>query len=151
MSEPSPPRILPPHLFALGVIAIAAIGWGAGGLLLPGPWRYGGVVPMLLGVLIAVRGSRQFAAADTNIIPLTRSTALVTDGVFAFSRNPMYLGMLLFLAGAALIANTPWAWMVPAVFFVIIRQAFVVREEALMEATFGDAYNAYRSEVRRWL
>ena len=106
---------------------------------------------MLIGVVIAVQASRQFAAADTNIVPLTRSTTLVTDGVFARSRNPMYLGMVLFLGGLALMMDNPWAWVVVLAFWIIIRLAFIRREEILMQATFGEAYDTYRSKVRRWL
>ncbi len=146
-----PPRVLPPHYFVGSVLVTALIGVLATPRLLQMPWPLAGLVPMAAGLWLAVRGSRQFAERGTNIIPLSRSTALVTDGVFRISRNPMYLGMLSFLAGAAILANVAWAWVVPAAFFVLIRQAFVVREEALMQATFGADYEAYCGRVRRWL
>lgn len=151
MSAPQPPKVLPPHYFAAGVLATAMIGLLASPRLLSMPWPLAGLMPMAAGLWLALRGSRQFAEHGTGIIPLSRSTALVTDGVFRISRNPMYLGMLLFLAGAACLANVAWAWLVPAAFFILIRQAFVVREEALMRATFGADYEAYCGRVRRWL
>ena len=98
----TPRRINPPHYFLgslLLMIALAQVVWGSH--LLPPPWQWLGVVPIVVGVLIAVLASRQFAQVGTNIVPLTKSTALVTNGMFARSRNPMYLGMVLTLAGLA--------------------------------------------------
>jgi protein-S-isoprenylcysteine O-methyltransferase Ste14 len=63
---------------------------------------------MLLGVVIAAIGSRQFSIAGTNIIPLSESTALVTNGMFKYSRNPTYTGMILFLAGLALLLDNAY-------------------------------------------
>ena len=63
----------------------------------------------------------------------------------------MYTGMMAFLAGLALVLDSLWVWPVVAVFFVLIRQWFVMREEQLMVQTFGDEYTAYRGRVRRWL
>jgi protein-S-isoprenylcysteine O-methyltransferase Ste14 len=76
---------------------------------------------------------------------------LVTHGVFAFSRNPMYLSMMLGLLGVfvALGSLTPLA-AVP-VFFLIIRRRFIAVEERMLEEAFGDDYRAYKSRVRRWL
>ena len=147
----TPPKILPPHYFVASLVLIVAIGFLEKGSLLPPPWQYLGALPILAGVLIAVSGSRLFAAAGTNIIPFTESSALVTSGVFSFSRNPMYTGMVLALAGTALIANGLYAWLVVIFFTLIIRNAFIANEEKLMEQTFGEEYLAYKGRVRRWI
>ncbi len=147
----APPKVLPPHYFLFSLAVIGALGWWADGRLLARPWPFLGILPALVGLVVASLGSRQFSKAGTNIIPLTRSSALVTDGVFAVSRNPMYLGMILFLAGACIVANTLSAWLVPVCFFFLIKHRFILREEALMEETFGAAYSAYQAKVRRWL
>lgn len=147
----TPPKILPPHYFALSLVLIIGIGVLEAGSLLPAPWPYLGVLPVLIGVLLAVQGSRQFAQAGTNIIPFTESSALVTTGVFAYSRNPMYTGMVLALAGAALIMNGFYSWLVVIAFIAIIRILFIRGEEALMAETFGEDYVAYKASVRRWL
>ncbi len=158
-----PPRVLPPHYFALSIVLILCIAFalpqllwvGRAGLissaLYPQWLAFIGLLPMLVGVIIAVGASRQFSAANTNIIPLTKSTTLVTDGMFRFSRNPMYLGMLLFLCGLTLLTHSLPAWIVVMAFFLIIRQKFILREEPLMMETFGDAYIEYRTRVRRWI
>ena len=82
---------------------------------------------------------------------MSESTALVTDGVYAYSRNPMYLGMVMFLAGLALVMDNLLGWVVVIVFSLIIRYAFIRREELLMAQTFGDDYHAYQARVRRWI
>jgi protein-S-isoprenylcysteine O-methyltransferase Ste14 len=148
----TPRRINPPHYFLASLATMAALGWlGAGEPLLPAPWHWTGVAPVAIGVALAVIAAGRFAKVGTNIVPLTTSTTLVTSGPFAFSRNPMYLGMTLTLVGAALLANTPWPWIVPPIFVAILKLRFIRHEEALMESTFGDAYRAYKARVRRWL
>ena len=147
----TPPRLLPPHYFVLALAAMLAFGYLDGSRVLPGHWHLVGIAPILAGLVLAARGSRLFARAGTNIVPFTPSSALVTEGVFAISRNPMYAGMVLALTGVALLLNgwLPWLTLLP--FVAIIRFYFVANEERLMEATFGDDYLAYKSRVRRWL
>lgn len=147
----TPPRILPPHYFLLALVLILATGYLEAGSLLPGPWPWLGVIPIAIGVLLAVQGSRLFARAGTNIIPFSESTALVTGGVFSFSRNPMYMGMVLALAGTALVMNGLVPWLVVMAFVAILRGLFIRHEEVLMEQTFGADYLDYKSRVRRWL
>lgn len=147
----TPPKILPPHYFMLSLVLIVGIGVLEAGSLLPTPWPYLGALPIAIGVLIAAQGSRLFAQAGTNIIPFTESSALVTSGVFSFSRNPMYTGMVLALAGTALVMNGFFAWLVVLVFTAIIRGVFIRTEEKLMEQTFGEDYLAYKASVRRWV
>jgi protein-S-isoprenylcysteine O-methyltransferase Ste14 len=147
----TPPKILPPHYFVLSLALIIGIGFLEEGMLLPSPWPYLGTLPILIGVLAAAQGSRLFARAGTNIIPFTESTALVTSGIFSISRNPMYSGMVLALAGTALIMNGLFAWLVVIAFTAIIRGVFIRTEERLMEETFGADYLAYKNTVRRWI
>jgi protein-S-isoprenylcysteine O-methyltransferase Ste14 len=147
----TPPKVLPPHYFAVSLALIIGIGVFEDGKLLPSPWHYLGALLILTGIAIAAQGSRLFAKADTNIIPFTESTALVTTGVFAHSRNPMYTGMVLALAGTALIMNGWLSWLVVILFTTIIRGFFIRTEERLMEQTFGEAYLDYKARVRRWI
>jgi len=150
-SLPPPPTILPPHWFFLALLTMLVMGWLAPENAAP-PWLWLSGLPLIvMGVVLAAAGSRLFSKAGTNIIPLTRSTTLVTSGVFAWTRNPMYLGMLLALGGVALLTRTWMTWPVLIAFFVLIRQQFIVKEEALLVQTFGEAYNGYCAQVRRWL
>ena len=120
-------------------------------IVLLAPWPLIGLVPALIGFSLAVRGSRQFAQVETNIVPFTAASSLVTTGVFRYSRNPMYLGMVLFLAGTALLLNHMALWLIVVAFSLWLRLAFIGKEEQQMVHTFGDKYLAYRAKVRRWL
>jgi len=147
----TPPKLLPPHYFALAVIVMVALGVVDTTSLLPGSWYLIGIIPIGLGAGLALWGSKLFAKAGTNIIPFTESTALVTSGAFSFSRNPMYLGMNLALIGLALLLNAAVPWLVVVGFALLLRIKFVRVEEQLMEATFGEEYLSYKARVRRWV
>ena len=152
MSTPlRPPAMLPPHYFCAALVIMAAAGWLDGSQLIGGGWQLLGIVPVMLGVALAVAGARRFGVAQTSIVPFTQSSTLVTEGVFRVSRNPMYLGMLLALTGVAVLLNGYLPWLVVAVFTAILQFRFVQPEEQLMEATFGDDYRCYRTRFRRWL
>ena len=148
---PLPPKMLPPHWFLLALLAIVMLGWLQPDGPAPARVRWSGLPLVLAGIAMAMAGSRLFARAGTNIVPLTRSTTLVTHGVFAWSRNPMYLGMFLALSGTALLVQAWAAWLVVIAFVALIRQRFVLREEALLRQTFGEAYADYCRTVRRWI
>jgi protein-S-isoprenylcysteine O-methyltransferase Ste14 len=147
----TPPKVLPPHYFVLSLILMFGLDLFDDTELLSQPWPWIGLVPIAAGIFLAAIGARLFSRAGTNIIPFTESTALVTEGVFSFSRNPMYTGMVFALTGLAIILNGIPAWLVVVAFFAIIYFYFIKNEEALMEATFGNEYIEYRASVRRWL
>ena len=102
-------------------------------------------------MIIVVVGKRQFDRAGTTIKPFETSSALVTRGVFSFSRNPIYVSMMLGLVGFFVVLGSLAPLVVVPAFFLIIRSGFVAVEEAMLEETFGDAYRDYKSRVRRWL
>jgi len=147
----TPPKILPPHYFLFSLIGMVALGLVDTTVILPAPWQWTGGLPILVGIWLAAQGSRGFSRAGTGIVPFSESTALVTDGVFSFSRNPMYTGMVLALIGTAVLLNGFLAWLVIVPFLAVIRLYFISNEEQLMEQTFGEQYLSYKSAVRRWL
>ncbi len=146
-----PPKVLPPHYFFLALVAMLALGYLSQASILPGDWTLIGVIPIAVGLIFAGGAARQFFKAKTNIVPLTESTTLVTDGMFTITRNPMYVGMVAVLVGTALLLNDPWPWVVIVPFWLVIHFAFVKHEEVLMVETFGEQYVAYQAQVRRWL
>ena len=146
-----PPRLLPPHYFVFSLLTMIALRIIETAPLFGGSWYLIGLLPLILGLGIALWGVRLFAKVGTNIVPFTESTALVTDGAFAYSRNPMYLGMVLVLLGVAFLLDRASPWLVLVPFILVIRLKFIQFEEPLMEQTFGAIYITYKSNVRRWL
>jgi protein-S-isoprenylcysteine O-methyltransferase Ste14 len=120
-------------------------------LLPPALAHWGGGVACTAAVALAIWGRLAMARAGTDPNPFHPATALVVEGPFRFSRNPLYGSLTLFYLGLTLVVNALWPLVfLPAVLFVIER-GVVEREERYMERKFGDAYRAYRTRVRRWL
>lgn len=143
---------IPPLYFALAIVAMFLLHrWLPIVDLIGPPLSRLGWVFVAGGVGLAVWGRLRFARAGTNVVPFSASTALVTDGPFRFTRNPMYLGMMLVLFGGFLLAGSLGSLLALPVFFWWIRTRFVLREEDHMAAAFGDDYLAYKRRVRRWL
>ncbi len=146
------PRIFPPVWLLLCLLALVALDrWLPIAQLYPSLsrwWNWLVILPGLVLIIIALGGFRK---ADTGAVPFSKSTALVTDGIYRFTRNPMYLGMALILAGVAIRLGTLSAWL-PVVFFIfIIQRQFVRNEEIFLTAIYGDEFRAYCRKVRPWL
>jgi protein-S-isoprenylcysteine O-methyltransferase Ste14 len=145
-------KILPPVWLLLTLGAMSALHyllpWG---LLISPPWSYTGAVFIAAGIVIAAIAAFSFNRADTPVIPFEPSTALVTGGLYRFTRNPMYLGMVLVLIGTGLILGTIGSWLPIPVFVWIIRNNFILGEERFLEEIFGKPYTDYKNKVRRWL
>lgn len=145
----------PPLLFVLGflvglladgVVPVAVLGAGRRSLAVPLGW---GSVAAGLGLMFW--GIATFAAARTAVMPHLPARRLVTSGPYRFTRNPMYVGIVLAYAGLAILIDTAWPLLLlPAVLLLLVL-VVVRREERYLDRTFGDAYRAYRHRVRRWL
>jgi protein-S-isoprenylcysteine O-methyltransferase Ste14 len=119
--------------------------------LLHTPIAYLGAAPVALGVLIVLISAGLFRFRKTTINPFGEPAVMVQDGFYRFSRNPMYLGMLLVLIGVGLWLGNILALLLAPAFVAIMTRWYIVREEQLLEERFGDVYRAYRSRVRRWI
>lgn len=110
-----------------------------------------GVALLILGVVIVVLARREFAQRHQPTDPGHPTTALVTTGIFALSRNPLYVGGLCVLLGIALARNLPWALLslVPAL--IACHYVLIAPEERYLTAVFGDEYRRYAATVRRWI
>ena len=104
-----------------------------------------------LGFLLAFNSIARFVRAKTGVVPFSESTTLITDGFYKYTRNPMYVGMNSFLLGLLIILNNPINFTFLVIFFFIVRNLFVIKEEVQMEETFGEDYLTYKGKVRRWL
>ena len=146
-------RIPPPVVELAAALLMWALARETPGLDLSIPFR----IPVAIlfasvGIAIALSGVVAFRRSRTTVNPLrpSNASALVTSGIYRFTRNPMYLGMLVVLAGwAVALANAAAFLVLP--FFVAYLTAFQIRpEERALEALFSE-FPAYRDSVRRWI
>ncbi len=116
------------------------------------PWRFwiGGSL-IVLGVLLMTAGVSRFNRAGTNVPTYRPTTALVTDGPYRYSRNPLYISLFLAYAGIGVVADNLWILALGVPLFLIMRYGVVAREERYLERKFGQAYLDYKAAVRRWL
>lgn len=117
----------------------------------PAP-RYGLAV-LLAAAALGLGGGAlfRFHRAGTNPEPWRPTTAIVTTGVYRFTRNPMYVGMALLYAAVAVAADSLVALALAVPLLLVIRYGVIAREERYLEAKFGDDYRRYKAGVRRWL
>jgi protein-S-isoprenylcysteine O-methyltransferase Ste14 len=105
------------------------------------------------GICVSMLGVTSFRRAGTTINPLKpeKSSALVMSGIYRYTRNPMYLGLLLVLLGwSSFLANT-LAFIFLPVFILYMNRFQIHPEERVLDSIFGQEFAAYRSKVRRWL
>ena len=104
------------------------------------------------GLLISGWGERTFAAEGTEIRPDSPTNSkLVMRGPFRYTRNPMYLGLVMMASGFALYFGTILFYAVPVLLFLLCNFSFIPFEEAKMQRQFGDRYTDYLRRVRRWV
>ncbi len=93
---------------------------------------------------------KQFMVQKTTIIPFHKSTALIKSGPFRWSRNPIYLSMVLLLTGIAFFPGSLTPLLVPPLFAILIKRLFIQREEQMLRDQFGECYQQYCRDVPRW-
>ena len=109
-----------------------------------------GWIGIVAGFGIMMTAVGLFRNAGTETKPWKTPSAFVTEGVYRWTRNPMYLGMALIYAGAAMILDSLVALLLLIPLVYVIQREVIEREEAYMAARFGDAYRTYKDQVRRW-
>jgi protein-S-isoprenylcysteine O-methyltransferase Ste14 len=145
-------RILPPNLFytCIALMVLLRLIWPLA-VVATLPARAWGVVPLVAGLWMSIWGSNRFKKARTDIKPFEEPRTLITDGLYRWSRNPMYLGFSIALAGVWILlgAITP---VVGVVFFVWAADRWYIPfEERKLAKKFGNAYEEYRARTRRWI
>jgi protein-S-isoprenylcysteine O-methyltransferase Ste14 len=147
-----PPKILPPIwlLLTIGLMVLAHRYLPL--ITIPGSVPdLAGFALLAVGLIMILWSALGFGRAGTNVVPFREATALVTTGFYRISRNPMYLGMVLILAGGAFKLGSLGAFLPIPLFVLVIRSRFILGEEQFLEGIFGAEYLAYKNKVRRWL
>jgi protein-S-isoprenylcysteine O-methyltransferase Ste14 len=111
----------------------------------------GGGLLIVAALAFLLAASGRFRKAGTELKPWKTTSAIVSEGVYAFTRNPMYLGMALFMAGLGLLFSSLSVILLLPVAIAVIQTQVIAREERYLEAKFGDEYRVYKSRVRRWI
>jgi protein-S-isoprenylcysteine O-methyltransferase Ste14 len=116
------------------------------------PWtRWAGWFLFLSPHLLAFWAIRTFRRHQTVAHPRGKATTIVTEGPFRYSRNPMYVSLLLVYVGAMLAFRISWAAVLFVPVFLALRYVVIVPEERYLQAVFGEQYTSYLRQVRRWL
>jgi len=138
---------LPP----LWLVACLVVAWV---VPLSAPWGtapLAGYACLALAALLVIAALFAFGRARTTPIPHQMPSALITTGVFRFSRNPIYLADLLILLGCALIWGSLLGLLLIPVLFAVLERRFILPEEERLRTAFPDAFDAYTRQTRRWV
>jgi protein-S-isoprenylcysteine O-methyltransferase Ste14 len=110
-----------------------------------------GLIFGVLGLALGILAIRRFRLAGTSVVPGEPSTALVVEGPYRFTRNPIYIGFVLLYFGLAIILTSVWVLALLIPVLIVLQRGVVEREEVYLERQFGDAYRKYQARVPRWL
>ena len=108
---------------------------------------------IIFGIIIILSAIVLFKKYKTTITPLkpSKATKLITDGIYKFSRNPMYLGLLLVLLGISIILNPTGGFILIPLFILYLNLFQIIPEENAMADLFKDEFLEYKENVRRWI
>lgn len=148
-------RLFPPPAIFLACIVAGALAqrfrpW----LIAPYSFRQGLVFSAVAGLpalIIAGWAMMELRRHHTTIEPGLTPTHLVTSGSFRFTRNPLYLALLLLSLAIALAVNSIWLLLTTVLLFVLLDRLVVIQEERTIAEAFGEEYASYRKRVRRWI
>lgn len=156
MEKDSPDILfIPPLGLLVAILLTIVLGrWAPLGVLPAYPWLpglvFGGLI-MVVAIWINVTGFRAFKRAGTNVNPYRPALLIVRDGPFQFTRNPMYLGMTLFVLGFGLLQSILWGPILAGALWAALHFGVVLAEERYLTEKFGDAYRDLLANTRRWL
>lgn len=145
-------KILPPTYFLISLISAVGIH-----LVLPirkfidTPYNYTGILFIGAGIWLNIWADRLFKQKKTTVKPFEKSSFLIEEGPFTFSRNPMYLGMVIILLGEAVLLGSIIPFIITVAFFILLSVVFIPDEENALEGDFGQGFIEYKKRVRRWL
>ena len=110
-----------------------------------------GILLTVLGFLIPTLCLFKFKKAKTNVEPWRPANKLIIEGIYNYSRNPIYVGLLIVGLGISVLVNSLWMLLILIPFIFLLHILVIQKEEAYLESRFGDEYLDYKKKVRRWI
>jgi protein-S-isoprenylcysteine O-methyltransferase Ste14 len=152
-NKDNPGVLAPPPLIALVMIFA---GFAAGLIkslhFISGTPRYViGAALLAVALIIGLTSSFKFRKAGTNVDVRKATTKIVTDGLYAYSRNPIYVALVILLFAMSVLLNNLWIMIFIPAFVIIMRRGVIEREELYLAEKFGAEYTDYKQRVRRWI
>lgn len=145
-------QMLPPAYLMTSIGLMLALWAGAPGpRFIASPWNWSGVLLVALGIGLNIAGDRQFQRSRATMHPFGAPRVLVTTGVFARTRNPMYVGMVVLVLGIAILLGHVSPFVAIGLLWGVLNWRFIPREERAMASAFGGAYREYQAHTRRWI
>lgn len=102
-------------------------------------------------LLFVVAALRRFIITKNTLVTIKPATSLQTEGIYAYSRNPMYLSLLLLYTGLAFFFGNWWTFFLIPLLITIIQRYVIRKEEQYLFIAFGEQYYVYKKKVRRWI
>lgn len=152
MEKPDMPDVItsPPFLVLFALIAGIVLNW-----MIPMSFGYNMGWAGFIMFIICLAGLKctfkNFKEADTNLSPRDPSTTIVTDGLYRYSRNPIYVSFLIGFIGLSFMADAPMMMLMVIPLFYTLALGVIIPEEEYLADKFGEEYTTYKKKVRRWL
>ena len=153
-SENDNPNVIapPPLIFLSGLLVGGIVSRFFPSPFLPTNFSFvAGFLFAIAGLVIIAAAFVKMRRAQTNVEPWKPTTAIIGDGVYGVSRNPIYLGMFLIYMGASFLFNSFWFLPPLVLVLFLIHYGVIRREETYLERKFGGEYLNYKNRVQRWI
>ena len=143
---------IPPVILLLTILCgIGLHYWMPLAKVLDESWDKVGIALIILGVLVVIGPAIAFRRAATTVRPFHDSSALVVSGMYRYTRNPMYVGMVVVLIGVAVLLGDLSPFIMPFVVVPVWTVRVIKHEEQMLQESFGDDYRELMKSVRRWI
>ena len=113
--------------------------------------KFIGIIFFLAGIYLVLRGVKRFIQTGNTLVTMKPATSLQKEGIYKFTRNPMYFGLTCFYIGFTCFFGNWWNIILLPILIIVIQEYVIKREEKYLERKFGEEYNSYRGNVRRWV
>ena len=145
-------KVYPPTYLLVAIILILILHFTIPvAIIVRNPLNLIGLFPLLIGVALNLIADRDFKRSQTTVKPYEESATLLTEGVYRYSRHPMYLGFVLILLGISLLLGSISPYVVVLFFAILMEVVFIRAEEEMINETFQEEWRQYKSKVRKWI